>query len=419
MRWNDRVYGEVTIDDPRLLALIACPTFQRLRGIRQAGPSAFAFPFKTVTRYEHSLGVHLLLRTLGADLREQVAGLLHDISHTAFSHAVDFVFSSEEQDHHEQLKHEFLDRDDIVAGLRPLGFSPEDFSDDSVYPLLERPIPWLCADRLDYFFRDGLACGVLTPEEVAVALAHLTSIDRTIVFTDLAVARAMVAKFAVMNRDWWAGPTEAFIYNEFADALREGFRLGVLHEEDLLADDAHVLARLQAASSPLIAEKLDHVLNFRPERVACVRPPHHPQDPLARPAGAGRVDGEAAFRGRGVDGSCTLDVLVTRMPYDCETAARRPGTVTRPVVFVTAMRLRSDAASSAPRNGSRVTIDPRDARSREMWRAQVGSVSGKSRRVWTPRDSSRAMAAAIISRATVSMFCSVQPAGSSKTWPRT
>src|SRR5205823_11476012 len=106
MRWNDRVYGDVTIDDPRLLALIACPTFQRLKGIRQAGPSAFAFPFKTVTRYEHSLGVYWLLRRLDADLREQVAGLLHDISHTAFSHAVDFVFASEEQNHPEQPKHE-------------------------------------------------------------------------------------------------------------------------------------------------------------------------------------------------------------------------------------------------------------------------------------------------------------------------
>src|SRR5215472_352097 len=126
MRWNDRVYGDVAIDDPKLIDLIACPTFQRLRGIRQAGPSAFAFPFKTVTRYEHSLGVYRLLGILGADLREQVAGLLHDISHTAFSHAVDFVFASEEQNHHEQLKHEFLERADIVAGLRPLGFRPSD-----------------------------------------------------------------------------------------------------------------------------------------------------------------------------------------------------------------------------------------------------------------------------------------------------
>ena len=89
---------------PGSSSLIGCPTFQRLKGVRQAGPSALAFPFKDVTRYEHSLGVFALLRRLRAPRREQVAGLLHDISHTAFSHAVDFVFTSEEQDHHEQLK---------------------------------------------------------------------------------------------------------------------------------------------------------------------------------------------------------------------------------------------------------------------------------------------------------------------------
>jgi HD superfamily phosphohydrolase len=268
MHWDDRVYGEVAIDDPRLLALIEGPTFQRLKGIRQAGPSAFAFPFKTVTRYEHSLGVHVLLRRLGAPLREQVAGLLHDISHTAFSHAVDFVFASEEQNHHEQLKQEFLHRRDIVAALLPLGFAPEDFVDDSIYPLLERPIPWLCADRVDYFFRDGLACAVLTPGDVGQMLGHTTVIDRTMVVTDVATARLAAEKYAAMNREWWAGPTEAYIYNEFADALREAFRLGVLHEQDLLVDDTHVLDRLQAAASPMIAEKLDRIIAFRPERVA-------------------------------------------------------------------------------------------------------------------------------------------------------
>ena len=94
MRWQDRVYGEVSIEDPAILDLIGCATFQRLKGIRQAGPSALTFPFKDVTRFEHSLGVFILLRRLGAPRREQVAGLLHDISHTAFSHAVDFIYTS-------------------------------------------------------------------------------------------------------------------------------------------------------------------------------------------------------------------------------------------------------------------------------------------------------------------------------------
>ncbi len=264
MEWNDRVYGKVAIDDTRLLKLIACPTFQRLQGIRQAGPSAFAFPFKTVTRYEHSLGVHLLLRRLGASLREQVAGLLHDVSHTAFSHAVDFIVSSDEQDYHESLKPQFLERPDLVAALGALGFGPEEFYDDSIYPLLERPLPWLCADRLDYFLRDGLACGAATQEQVARFLSHVVVIDQTIGFADLSVAREAAALFAVMNRDWWASPTEAYIYNEFADALREGFRTGALVKDDLLGDDAFVMRRLQEAGNLHIAEKLDHILHFQP-----------------------------------------------------------------------------------------------------------------------------------------------------------
>jgi HD superfamily phosphohydrolase len=267
LRWNDRVYGPSVIDDPGILTIVNCPTFQRLRRIRQAGPSSMAYPFKTVSRFEHSVGVYLLLKRLGAEPIELVAGLLHDISHTAFSHAVDFVFSSEEQDHHERLKPEFLQREDLKSALLGLGFVPEEFYDDSIYPLLERPIPWLCADRLDYFFRDGLACGETTSAWVAEALEDLSVIGQTIVFDDVRIARQAVEAFGAMNRDWWASPTESYIYNEFADALREGFRLGVLNRESLLGDDDEVLTRLRSAGSPLIDQKLALIAEFKPERL--------------------------------------------------------------------------------------------------------------------------------------------------------
>jgi HD superfamily phosphohydrolase len=264
MQWEDRVYGSVAIDEPAILDLIECPTFRRLRGVRQAGPSALAFPFKDVTRHEHSLGVFVLLRRLGADRREQVAGLLHDISHTAFSHAVDFIFHSHEQDYHEKLKPVFLARPDVAAVLGRMGYAPEEFFDDSIYPLLEQPLPLLCADRLDYFFRDSLACAVSTPETVASALGHLVVVDRTIAFDDVEAARDTVARFATMNRDWWAGEVEAFIYNEFADALSEAFRIGCLGESDLLRDDAHVLSRLRSSGDRRIAQALGHIEHFHP-----------------------------------------------------------------------------------------------------------------------------------------------------------
>lgn len=278
MRWEDRVYGEVKVEDPGVLALIDCPTFRRLQGIKQAGPSALAFPFKTVTRFEHSLGVYLLLGRLGADRREQVAGLLHDISHTAFSHAVDFVIASDEQDHHEGLKPEFLRRPDLSLALRELGYKPEEFFDDSVFPILEKPLPDLCADRLDYFFRDSLACSVSTPEQIARFLEHLTVVGTTIAFNDPLVAREAVDRFAVMNREWWASPTEAYIYNEFADAIREAFRTGVLRKADLLGDDVQVLAKLRSAKIGRIGEKLQNILRFRPDAIRGYAPKVSPKN---------------------------------------------------------------------------------------------------------------------------------------------
>jgi hypothetical protein len=259
---HDRVYGTILVNDAGILDLIGCPTFQRLNGVKQAGPSALAFPFKDVTRYEHSLGVFALLRRLRAPRREQVAGLLHDISHTAFSHAVDFLFTSEEQDHHEQLKPLMLDRPDLARAIEALGYSPGAFYDDSIYPLLEQPIPWLCADRLDYFLRDGLACGVVTREFVGRVLRSLTVVEKKIVLRDVEVAREASALFGTMNREWWASATEALIYNEFADALREGLRLGVLVHDDLMTEDQLVLSKLEESGSRKIARKLATIRNI-------------------------------------------------------------------------------------------------------------------------------------------------------------
>ena len=82
------------------------------------------------------------------------------------------------------------------------------------------------------------------------------------------MARTVVDLFAVMNRDWWASAIEAFIYNEFADALREGFRLGVIDDDDLLSEDDKVLAKLDAAGIPTIDRTLESIRRFNPESAA-------------------------------------------------------------------------------------------------------------------------------------------------------
>lgn len=264
IQWNDRVYGPARIDHPFIEALIQTPTMKRLGGVRQSGPSALVFPFKTVSRLEHSLGVYLLLERLGASPKECVAGLLHDISHTAFSHAIDFLITSDEQNHHEHLKDQFLHRPDIVTALADLGFKPADFEDDSVYPLLEQPLPGLCADRVDYFLRDGLACGELGKPFVNAFLDRLVVADGRMALSDLGLARTAVELFAKMNSHWWASHSESYIYNKFAELLREAIDSGVIGEADLLTSDDEVIQRIEATGSKELKESLERIRRFCP-----------------------------------------------------------------------------------------------------------------------------------------------------------
>ena len=75
MEINDCVYGKCEITEPVLVELIHSKPLQRLKGIMQSGARVYIFSNRDVTRYEHCVGVMLLLRKLGASIEEQIAGL--------------------------------------------------------------------------------------------------------------------------------------------------------------------------------------------------------------------------------------------------------------------------------------------------------------------------------------------------------
>jgi len=224
--YSDRLYGTWELT-PDLARLITCPTFQRLHRVSQSGASKYSNPCKTVTRFEHSMGVYLLLRSLGAAEAEQIAGLLHDISHTAFSHVIDIVFYSEEQDFHEGIKGTCLNRPDLKKALGKLGYQASDYISDEPYTLLEQPLPALCADRIDYSLRDAVTVG-----EIIVSVAHsilddLAVHDGRIVMQTPAVADQYARLFKKMNDTYWAN-------------------------QDLLTDDDTVEAKLHLTADPRI-----------------------------------------------------------------------------------------------------------------------------------------------------------------------
>ncbi len=258
--YNDSLYGAWTLD-PRVNRLVECPTFQRLRGISQSGASKYAHLCKTVTRFEHSLGVYLLLRRLQASEQEQIAGLLHDISHLAFSHVVDIVWYSQEQDLHEQLKERFLLRPDIRTAIEELGYAVPDMLAEHQYTLLEQPLPALCADRIDYSLRDAIAVGEISAAGAQGILDDLLVHKGKIVMQSPAAGGRFGTLFQHMNDTWWASQLENYLYESLAQAIEIGLESGVIDRDDLMGTDDEVERKLRGSGDARITalfNKLEH-----------------------------------------------------------------------------------------------------------------------------------------------------------------
>jgi len=251
MKYTDRLYGTIEISEPLLLALLRSQAVQRLAGVLQHGVTALIGITRPVSRLEHSLGVMLLVKQFGGDLEEQVAALLHDVSHTAFSHVIDYVFDDHEaQGYHERMKEPCMAGSDLPRILARYDYDWRTFLHEERFSLLEQPAPALCADRLDYFLRDSLDLGLATLEEVRWALAHLVVHEGQIVCDNVQAARWMAEAYLAADQASWANFREVGLYELMAQALKVALRQGVIADADLWTTDAQVWTKLQSSVDP-------------------------------------------------------------------------------------------------------------------------------------------------------------------------
>ena len=243
MKIEDPVYGTHEIEEDVLIELIESNPVQRLKKVHQAGPSPFFIKRKPyTTRYEHSLGVLILLRKFDATIEEQIAGLLHDVPHTAFSHVADFVFEDEGHEYHERFLDKIIYNSEIPEILEKYGYSIEYILDESNFWLLERDLPKLCADRLDYSMRDLKSHKKYDMQKY---VEGLTVKDGEFVFENFEDAEEFGLKFIELDSTVYASPKEVAIYELFADIIRKALQLNQISEEDLFTTDRELMEKLR------------------------------------------------------------------------------------------------------------------------------------------------------------------------------
>ncbi len=176
---RDPLWNTIRLD-ATAVRIVDTAAFQRLRYIRQLGLAHLVYPGATHTRFDHALGVYHLATTALRFLRERrptppeawdgedlipYAGLLHDIGHYAFSHALEELEPDQVPGNHEVMSAHFFESPELHDALAALG--PE--AGDRIYGMIRgwEPVPLrglvsgsLDLDKMEYLKRDARFCGV-------------------------------------------------------------------------------------------------------------------------------------------------------------------------------------------------------------------------------------------------------------------
>ena len=121
------------------------------------------------SRYEHSVGVGLIVWHFTGDVQQSVSALFHDIATPVFSHVVDFMNG----DHVRQESTESQTTAMIASSpalqecLHRAGLQTCDVDDYHRFPVADNDTPHLSADRLEYTLGNVVNYGVGSRETVA------------------------------------------------------------------------------------------------------------------------------------------------------------------------------------------------------------------------------------------------------------
>ena len=250
---EDRIYGNKEISDPLALEIINSNSFQRLKGIDQAGwPPLWEkenFPMGEFdhSRFAHSIGVYSLLGDFGASREEKIAGLVHDVSHSAFSHTIDYVLkqgSPENQSHQDSFHEEYISKTDIPEILKKYGIDLEYILDDRNFPLKEKDLPDLCADRIDYSLRTAVLFDEISQKEAQEILSNLKIIDNKWIFSNYQFARQYADLFEKLNRVYYSGFSTAIMFQAVADYLKYALDKKYIQESNLYLTDKEVIEKI-------------------------------------------------------------------------------------------------------------------------------------------------------------------------------
>ncbi len=165
---KDPVHGYIVLEED-MLRIVDSTAFQRLRRISQLPLVYLVYPGARHSRFDHSLGCMHLAKMFGERLGLDeyklkvltIAGLVHDLGHTPYSHLLEILLR-EKGLTHEDMTLRILEEDsETSSSVERCGVSVKDVKSilekrDPLGSIISGPVD---VDKLDFLLRDSYFTG--------------------------------------------------------------------------------------------------------------------------------------------------------------------------------------------------------------------------------------------------------------------
>ena len=203
------------------------------------------------SRLLHSLGVALIVLRFTHDIKQAVAGLLHDIATPVFAHTIDFMHGDHmSQETTEEHTTSFISSSaKILELLDKHGIRVDEVCDYHKYPIADNDTPMLSADRLEYTLGNGYNLDNTDMSKLQEMYDDLAVTTNEYGAEEICFRTACIAKeFTHMSlrlSHVYVSDADRFAMQCLADIMRRAVNAGTIGADDLYSTEKEVIARLK------------------------------------------------------------------------------------------------------------------------------------------------------------------------------
>jgi len=247
MEVYDIVWGDEVFDHPVFVELAQHDALRRLQTVEQL---TLPDRYKTIpgstqfSRWEHAWGSAIFAKRMALEAGHDentadeyaLSALLSDVCHTAHSHAGDWIVQGvgRHETLHDERRLAYAEAIGLNEILRRYGFNEQKILADGEDGILDRRMPDLDIDRIDYTLRESYRWVAQIPEyRQLLNKDSFTIRNGQIVCVDRIAAKLFGVSYVLLATEHWQEPAHRLQLELFMESMKRVFVARQARQEDV------------------------------------------------------------------------------------------------------------------------------------------------------------------------------------------